>query len=191
MLNTLWSRLRLRGRNCNRHVNSQLFRITMIASTASCGVGFFLPKLVREHVGRYLEFINPRMYIAYSSSGAGEQAAAGLNMLLPSTAQIKNLHDDRFPNLLRMFSQRMAEEVPKYARGKLGAEALEGLRQAWVPRVEHAAHQHGHEHNLCDFVKVCMPKGRMCRGVPTASDLYMEWMVAVYPNCVPPARVPS
>ena len=59
---------------------------------------FYLPKLAREHVGRYVEFINPRMYEASSSSCVEQQAAAGLNMLLPTTAQISNLHDDRFPH---------------------------------------------------------------------------------------------
>ena len=59
---------------------------------------FYLPKLAREHVGRYLEFINPRMYEASSSSCVEQQAASGLNMLLPTTAQISNLHDDRFPH---------------------------------------------------------------------------------------------
>ena len=65
---------------------------------------FYLPKRTREHAARFLERIDRRLFNAASSTTVGQQAAAGINMLLAPAAKSSNLHDPVFPLLLQEFT---------------------------------------------------------------------------------------
>ena len=141
---------------------------------------FYLPKRTLEHAARFLERIDRRLFNAASSTTVGQQAAAGINMLLAPAAKRSNLHDPVFPLLLQEFTSHAGLQA-ELARSELRPTELQNLDMERVPGIQKATHVQWHEHCLCDFAKVCSPKGRQKRTGRTSADQYLAWSSVVHP----------